>query len=125
MKEVIQHGAYYNRTAYCSCGCIFTYDEEDVIKDLSNASIATNVSTLRYVICPECGARVYIPTIVTVPGYTPPQPSIPQTPQQPYWPTYWPNDPWWNKVMCGGSTSTAKAHQDPNVEITLQGAKNE
>lgn len=121
MREIIQHGAYYNRTAYCSCGCIFTYDEEDVIKDLSNAGTVTNVPTLRYVICPECGARVYIPTIVTIPGYTPPQPSVPQTPQQPYWP----NDPWWSKPMCGGSTSAVEAHQDPNVKITIQGAKNE
>ena len=122
MKEIIQHGAYHNRTAYCSCGCIFTYGEEDVIKDLSNAGTATNVPTLRYVICPECGARVYIPTIVTIPGYTPPQPSLPQTPQPPY---YWPSDPWWSKPMCDASTSTAEAHQDPNVKITLQGAKSE
>ena len=122
MKEIIQHGAYYNRTAYCSCGCIFTYGEEDVIKDLSNAGTATNIPTLQYVICPECGARVYIPTIVTIPGYTPPQPSLPQTPQPPY---YWPSDSWWSKPMCDTSTSTAEAHQDPNVKITLQGAKSE
>ena len=117
MKEVIQHGAYYNRTAYCSCGCVFTYEEEDVIKDLSNGGSSANVPMLRYVICPECGARVYIPTIVTIPGYTPPQPSVPQTPQ---WP-YWPSDPNWNKPMCGDSISTATAHQDPDVKITLQG----
>ena len=122
MKEVIQHGVYYNRTAYCPCGCIFTYGEEDIIKDLSNAGATTTVPVLRYVICPECGARVYVPTIVTIPGYTPPQPSVPQTPQQP---AYWPNDNWWSKPMCGGSISTAEVHQDPNVEITLQGAKSE
>ena len=123
MKEVIQHGAYYNRTAYCSCGCVFTYEEEDVIKDLSNGGSSANVPMLRYVICPECGARVYIPTIVTIPGYTPPQPSVPQTPQQPY---YWPPDPFWSKPMCdSGSTKSTITGGDPNVKITMQGAKSE
>lgn len=117
MKEVLVHGIYANKVAYCVCGCSFKYDEEDVVKDLSNAGSSVGAPTLRYVICPECGVRCYVPTVVTIPGYTPPQPSVPQTPQ---WP-YWPSDPNWNKPMCLDSTSTATTHQDPYVKITLHG----
>lgn len=67
---------------------------------------------------PDCGARCYVPTVVTIPGYTPPQPSIPQTPQPP---AYWPYDNWWSKPMCDTTIVSAETHQDPNVEITLQG----
>lgn len=122
MKEVLIHGIYANKVAYCVCGCSFKYDEEDVVKDLSNAGSSVGAPTLRYVICPECGARCYVPTVVTIPGYTPPQPSVPQTPVQPY---YWPYDYWWTKPMCGDSTNGTITGGDPNVKITMQGAKNE
>ena len=122
MKEVLIHGIYANKVAYCVCGCSFKYDEEDVVKDLSNAGTSTGAPTLRYVICPECGARCYVPTVVTIPGYTPPQPSIPQTPQPP---AYWPYDNWWSKPMCDTTMASSETHQDPNVKVTLQGAKHE
>ena len=32
MKEVLVHGIYANKVAYCVCGCSFKYDEEDVVK---------------------------------------------------------------------------------------------
>lgn len=50
MKTIIKHGnTKFN--AYCSiCGCEFTYELEDICKDIS-----TN-----YVICPECGEKIYI-----------------------------------------------------------------
>ena len=48
MKEVLVHGIYANKVAYCVCGCSFKYDEEDVVKDLSNAGSSVGAPTLRY-----------------------------------------------------------------------------
>ena len=76
MIKVIKSGIYARRTAYCQCGCVFEYDESDVNTEpnltttISSDGTTTAAFHGRYVICPECGARVYVPYVI--PNVTPP-----------------------------------------------------
>lgn len=51
MIKIIKHGSY--RTCSCyNCGCIFTFEEDDVTTEF----VGTDKYT-RGVQCPDCGAR--------------------------------------------------------------------
>ena len=58
MKKIIEHGfKQYMETRCPHCGCRFSYEWEDVIKE--NIYCNTNLynSAPYEIICPECGAR--------------------------------------------------------------------
>ena len=60
MKRIIEHGYKYHMETRCpSCGCLFTYDWEDVLKEsiytYKCSSIYTSPSY--QITCPECGAQ--------------------------------------------------------------------
>ena len=125
MIKVIKSGIYARRTAYCQCGCVFEYDESDVNteSDLTNTVSADGTTTAafygRYVICPECGAHVYVPYVI--PNVTPPNwpynpmPHIYYDEKEPYWkkgPNDWPEAP---KPMCG----TEQKYESVNSTTTV------
>lgn len=60
MIEVIQHGS--KRRVTCeSCGCIFTYEEEDTATTLtSQITLISQIEWVRFVICPDCGEKVLL-----------------------------------------------------------------
>lgn len=125
MIKVIKSGIYARRTAYCQCGCVFEYDESDVNTEpnFTNTVSADGTTTAafhgRYVICPECGAHVYVPYVI--PNVTPPNwpynpmPHIYYDEEEPYWkkgPNDWPEPP---KPMCG----TEQKHESVNSTTTV------
>lgn len=59
MKTITKHGNTKFNACCATCGCEFTYELEDICKDIS-----TN-----YVICPECGEKVYISSQLYIRDY--------------------------------------------------------
>lgn len=102
MKQILKHGVNHAGPAYCSCGCVFTYETEDIITEVS---ALTSASPTQYVICPECGAKIYICSFNYTPAYNPP--FVPN--YVPDFPVYIPYDPYWNKPMCNDSKSDSKS----------------
>lgn len=125
MIKVIKSGIYARRTAYCQCGCVFEYDESDVNTEpnltttISSDGTTTAAFHGRYVICPECGAHVYVPYVIpsiTPPGWPyNPMPHIYYDENEPYWkkgPGDWPEAP---KPMCG----TERKYESVNNTTTV------
>lgn len=93
--KIIKHGTV-NRVNVCgNCQCEFEYDNNDI--RVETPLYSTAVESYRYVLCPDCGAKIYIDqqtsTVPTTP-YNPP--SVPNTP---FW-YYDPTDPNRNSVTC-------------------------
>lgn len=66
MIRVIEHGFKYRMEACCAnCGCRFTYEWEDVLKNSNYGYTANNIYypsyPFYYLLCPECGCRVSLP----------------------------------------------------------------
>ena len=66
MIRVIEHGFKYRMEACCvNCGCRFTYEWEDVLKDSFYSYNQDGLSYMAYpnyyLLCPECTARVIVP----------------------------------------------------------------
>ena len=59
MKKIIEHGYKYNMETICpNCGCKFSYDWEDVIRENITYNTNNNSTFASYrIICPECGAN--------------------------------------------------------------------
>ena len=125
MIKIIKSGIYVRHTAYCQCGCVFEYDESDVNTEPNLTTTITSDGTTtaafygRYVICPECGARVYVPYVipnVTPPGWPyNPMPHIYYDEEEPCWkkgPNDWPEAP---KPMCG----TEQKYESVNKTTTV------
>ena len=125
MIKIIKSGIYARRTAYCQCGCVFEYDESDVNTEpnltttISSDGTTTAAFHGRYVICPECGAHVYVPYVIpsiTPPGWPyNPMPHIYYDENEPYWkkgPGDWPEAP---KPMCG----TERKYESVNNTTTV------
>ena len=45
------------------CGCIFEFEEEDLITDYSLCLTTCSSQYHRYIICPCCGSRIYHDTV--------------------------------------------------------------
>lgn len=65
MIKIIEHGYKYHMEAKCSsCGCRFSYEWEDVLKNnfygYNDGYYSYTIPTYK-VICPECGAHITIP----------------------------------------------------------------
>lgn len=58
--KVLKHGKV-NRVVTCNCGCEFEFDMGDIqsVYDISS-STAMSSFPKKYVICPDCGAKIYI-----------------------------------------------------------------
>ena len=66
MVEVIKHGRNKTYTAICpNCGCQATCGEEDLIFDYLSTGKGS------YIICPDCGGRMYIYQISETNGFRP------------------------------------------------------
>ena len=58
MIKVIKHGQTKFEHTCSRCGCVFTYEHEDIQSEAIRS--LTNYSSTRYVICPDCGNKCYI-----------------------------------------------------------------
>ena len=54
MIKVIEHGRLRRSTCY-TCGCIFTFEKQDV--EIEQVSAITSTSK-RFVKCPDCGEKI-------------------------------------------------------------------
>lgn len=65
MIKVIEHGNRCRREIQCSqCGCRFSYEQEDIIKNnyySRNQEYVSYTCSLFEVICPECEATIQVP----------------------------------------------------------------
>lgn len=57
--KIIKHGKV-NRVITCNCGCEFEYDQNDIQYGFNNTSITNCYLNNAYVICPDCGAKIFI-----------------------------------------------------------------
>ena len=71
MKKIIKHGKIKEIETTCTnCGCIFTYEDEDIVQKENLPLTSTNYrQTIVY--CPDCGAeiQVYRDTFIGTPVY--------------------------------------------------------
>ena len=127
-KTILRHG-YNQKVCYCTCGCIFAYEDSDTIVEPTQgyARTAVESTAIKYVICPECGARLYICSYT--PPVTIPAP-LPQSPEPYYIRDRWPNDggDYWpylfSPFYCGNETiptdgTTASSNATANISMTL------
>ena len=61
MKKVIKHGKLKEIEITCpNCGCIFTYENEDIIQK-ENPSLTSATSYRQTIVyCPDCGAEIQV-----------------------------------------------------------------
>lgn len=58
--KIIKHGKV-NRVVTCNCGCEFEFDMGDINIECYLTYNSTNGQEQKnYVICPDCGAKIYI-----------------------------------------------------------------
>lgn len=57
--KILKHGKV-NRVITCNCGCEFEYDEHDIQYGFNNAITVVTGWNSAYVICPDCGAKIFI-----------------------------------------------------------------
>lgn len=71
--KVIKHGTKkFPQNCTCpECHCEFTFESEDLRIDYSLCLTTYPVQYRRYVICPDCGKRIYIDTISEEPEGVP------------------------------------------------------
>ena len=71
MIKVVKHGQTEFEHTCSRCGCVFTYEHEDIQSEAVRS--LTNYSSARYVKCPDCGATCYISSLGNwpVPNYEP------------------------------------------------------
>lgn len=62
--EILEHGIYYNECneTTCSCGCKFRYETSDICVDNTLALTSNPPLYNRFIICPECGSKIYLNT---------------------------------------------------------------
>lgn len=122
-KTILRHG-YNQKVCYCTCGCIFAYEEEDLITEptQSYARTAVGATAIKYVICPECGAKVYIASApVDLPPQMPPiypglQYPLPTTGDK-----TWPYP--FNSFYCG--VDRGSGDQTSSVDVSVSWAPDE
>ena len=97
--KVIKHGTV-NRIKVCgNCQCEFEYDNNDIQIEIPLSSTAA--VSYRYVLCPDCGAKIYIDQqVITIPTAPYNPPSVPNTP-------FWYYDPNKNIGTCTGTGNTS------------------
>lgn len=63
--KVIKHGKKpFPRNCTCpECQCEFTYELEDLKTDYDICYMSYPVQYRRYVICPDCGKRIFVDTV--------------------------------------------------------------
>ena len=76
MIKVIKHGQTEFETTCGRCGCVFTYEYEDIVNE-SVRGITYNSTNTRYVKCPDCGNLIYLPPYSNWPNSIEPIPTIP------------------------------------------------
>lgn len=59
MIKVIKHGQTEFEHTCGRCGCVFTYEHEDIRAEATIA-VGLSYSSPCYVICPDCGKKCYI-----------------------------------------------------------------
>jgi DNA-directed RNA polymerase subunit RPC12/RpoP len=65
MVEIIKRGTKQTRTCK-NCGCIFSYDEEDVERDKQTHESGTPFGVTRiaeyglFIKCPQCGEKIVL-----------------------------------------------------------------
>ena len=57
--KIIKHGKA-NRVITCNCGCEFEYEEGDIQCDICTIVSSTVGHKTYYLICPDCGAKIFI-----------------------------------------------------------------
>lgn len=64
MIKVLKHGNKHKFTKTCSsCNCEFEFNEEDLVVDTSVCLTSMPPQYKRYIICPECGEKIFHDTI--------------------------------------------------------------
>ena len=109
--KVIKHGKKPVMKRTCSvCGCEFEFELEDLQTDYTITLTSYPSQYRRYVICPDCGERIYYDTIFAPsrdPWTIPCSPNTPNTPVEP-WPTTKPY------IIYGTSTTYDSCKDCPN-----------
>lgn len=60
--RIIKHGNINNIMICTNCQCEFEYDDNDIKIELSEYITNSQICD-RYVICPECGSKIYISSL--------------------------------------------------------------
>lgn len=58
--RILEHGQYYEKgpITCAHCGCKFMYDCNDIIR--TEQYTLSTINFTPYVICPDCGANIYV-----------------------------------------------------------------
>ena len=54
--KILKHGIP-NRIITCNCGCEFEFEISDVKEEMLNSDKLFMFKCVKYVICPDCGAK--------------------------------------------------------------------
>jgi len=95
--KVIKHGKKPALKKVCSvCGCEFEFDVSDLQEEYCLNAYPSYKR--RYIVCPDCGEKIFYDTV-----------SDPIIYPQPYYPTTQPLEPWWPNKPYVTWTSTKSA----------------
>lgn len=66
--KIIKHGNLNNIIICTNCQCEFEYNNSDIKVELSEYTTTSAICD-RFVLCPECGAKIYIKSVsATIPN---------------------------------------------------------